>query len=395
MTEVINSNDIRANNARKIIYELRNAPPITKKELADRLDLSLPTITNIGRILEREGYIVPCGSVEATVGRKPALISINRSSRYAVGLHVNTHFAMAAVLDFGGEILLQEDFPLPFSGTIDYWRELSRRADEMVERLGLERERVLAVRIAVSHLLLPGNELCMAPDSIPEQMPGPKEIAACFSWPAELMTPAEAAGISRYWYKTDIRNTIVILLNRHIEGCLITQDPLSHLPRSRTLPLGHISIDPRGKRCFCGKRGCFQTVCSSSVIVDRINGLDTSDEVVVNTVPTRPLVHWTQFIEEVEAGNAEYKALFDEYMDYLAYQVLNLRLLFEADVIIAGENASIFARYRGDLVRRLKELSPQWAWEDIEQFVHTSDHPRYEACVGAALSVFDDAMAAI
>jgi len=395
MADLISSNDIRANNARKIMYELRNSPPITRKELADRLELSVPTITNISRILLSEGHIAASGSVEAAVGRKPTLLTVNSGSGYAVGLNITTHFARIVVLNFGGEVLLQDTFHMGFTGTEEYWLEIARRTDEQIELLGLGRERVLGVRLAISPLLLPGNEMSLDPGSIPGHMLDPEQIAHAFSYPVALMTPAEAAGISRYWYKRDISNTLVILLNRFIEGCLITQDPLSHLPQSRRLPLGHISLDPKGKRCFCGKRGCFQTFCSSSVITDRINGLDTSANVVTTEPVDRPLIHWSQFIEEVEAGNAEYKALFDEYLDYLCYEILNLRLLFEADVVIAGDNASIFARYRGELVRRLKELSPQWSWEDIEKCLHTSNHPSYEACVGAALSVFDAVLAEI
>ena len=255
MNEKLNSIDIRANNARRIIYELRNSPPITKKELADRLELSLPTITNIGRILESEGYIEECGSVEAAVGRKPALLTVSRGSRYAVGVHVDTHHFTAAVLNFGGDILLQERILLPFAGTEEYWQSLARHADGMIERLGLARERVLGVRAAISHLLLPDSEDFLDPASIPEHLLSPEEIAKAFTLPMRLIIPSEAAGTARYWYKRDVSNSLVLLLNRYIEGCLITQDPLSHLPRSRPIPLGHISLDPKGRRCFCGRRG--------------------------------------------------------------------------------------------------------------------------------------------
>ncbi|MBO6014213.1 MAG: MarR family transcriptional regulator [Oscillospiraceae bacterium] len=61
MADVINNNDIRANNARKILFALRNGEPTTKKELAEKLELSLPTITNISKVLEADGYIEECG----------------------------------------------------------------------------------------------------------------------------------------------------------------------------------------------------------------------------------------------------------------------------------------------------------------------------------------------
>ena len=37
MADVINNNDIRANNARKILFALRNGEPTTKKDLSEAI----------------------------------------------------------------------------------------------------------------------------------------------------------------------------------------------------------------------------------------------------------------------------------------------------------------------------------------------------------------------
>ena len=48
-------------------------------------------------------------------------------------------------------------------------------------------------------------------------------------------------------------------------------------------------------------------------------------------------------------------------------------------------------KYRPLLVQKIRDLSPSWKKpEDVDGYLHTSSFARYQASVGAALSVFDD-----
>ena len=155
MATVLNSNDIRINNTRKIIYALRNSPPMTKKDLSEKLRLSLPTIASIATELEEKGYIADCGRTDSSVGRKPSLISLNSAACYAVGVHITTHFGEIAIVSFGGEIIARQIFRKAFTGTETYWKEISSEIDTMLAEKGIDPERVCGIRIAVPYILFP------------------------------------------------------------------------------------------------------------------------------------------------------------------------------------------------------------------------------------------------
>ncbi|MDW1858819.1 ROK family protein, partial [Vibrio sp. Vb0974] len=55
--------------------------------------------------------------------------------------------------------------------------------------------------------------------------------------------------------------------------------------------LGHIQIDPNGKRCHCGNIGCLETVASSQAIREEV-GATSIDQVIyawVRRLPSKPI----------------------------------------------------------------------------------------------------------
>ena len=74
---------------RKIVYQLiYQAKQITKQEIAERLKLSLPTVSSNLLELEQADLIKKEDINESTGGRKPLAISIKEQSRIAIGVSI-------------------------------------------------------------------------------------------------------------------------------------------------------------------------------------------------------------------------------------------------------------------------------------------------------------------
>ena len=81
--------------------------PITRLEIAKRLDLTLPTITTNVLNLMREGIVKEVSKQEtgSSMGRKSNLLDIEASSRYFIGLELRCPVRRACVTDFKGNIV--------------------------------------------------------------------------------------------------------------------------------------------------------------------------------------------------------------------------------------------------------------------------------------------------
>lgn len=387
MSTAINSNDIRLINTKKIIYALRNCPPMTKKELAERLDLSLPTIASIAKGLEDSGYILDCGRTYAAVGRKPSLIALNEDACYMVGVHITTHSRDIAVVNFGGEILARNERSKAFSGTEQYWREIADEIDRLIEENGIDRNLVNGIRLAVPYVLYPQFWVNARLKSKPKNMIPIEEVPKLFSFDTDLIEVAIAAGVPRYWYGKLDRDAAVIFLSRYIEGCILRKEPSTGNISANACLVGHMSLNYRGRDCFCGKKGCFQEYCSTSLIIDKINGLDTSHD-VIGRFPKNKIINWEMFFKALEEGNREYAELWDKYLDMLASAIHNIRILLNSDIIICGEISEYIARYKHVLSEKIAVCSLDRD-SDVEEYLHTSGLSRYDACIGAALSRID------
>jgi|GEM_PF-2745628 len=383
----INSNDIRINNTKKIIFALRNSPPITKRELAESLRLSLPTIASIVKDLEESGYILDCGRTDSAVGRKPSLISLNYEACYMVGVRIATHSLDIAVLNFGGEIVARNELLKAFSGTESYWREISEEIDRLIDESGTDKNKVNGIRIAVPYILYPQFWANAKLKSKPKNMISLAEVPTCFSYETDLVEVAIAAGVPRYWYGKLDKDAAVIFLSRYIEGCILRKDPITGGISAQACQIGHMSLNYRGRDCFCGKNGCFQEYCSTSLIIDKINGLDTSHD-VIGRLPKKKIKNWDEFFADLEAGNREYAELWDHYLDMLAYAIHNVKILLRSDIIISGEISEFIARYKHVLVKKIGAFSIEEE-TDIDEYLHTNALSRYDACIGAALSRID------
>jgi len=381
--EAISCIDVRSNNTRRIILALRNNPPMTKRDLSLGLDLSVSTVASIVKILLDSGYIFECGNTDFGVGRKATLLTLNSDRHISVGIFVNTYDIDVAVVNFGGEILVKESFSLMYQGTPDYWATVSTHLEHLLAAHRINKSLILGACIAVPPVLSL-KHMVFRDINFPDNMISNNEIGDYFSYNVSVIPAAIAAGIPRLWYGKINKDGLVILLSRFIDACFVHMSASEHLISYRRLPLAHIGIGKKGERCFCGKRGCFQTYCSTSLIADKINGLDTSKDVMGKN-PGRPIISTEKIFAEIANGNEEYAQIWDEYLEDLAYALHNVHISICDDIILCGETVQYLTEYKSVLVEKLQELS---SFDDgIYSWLHINNRREYDVSVGAALYI--------
>ena len=75
-------------NRNNIYQFIRNAKNTSKKDIADSLQLSLPTVTQNLKELEAEGLVIREGLYDSSCGRKAQIIACNPTAFFAIGVEV-------------------------------------------------------------------------------------------------------------------------------------------------------------------------------------------------------------------------------------------------------------------------------------------------------------------
>lgn len=106
---------------------------------------------------------------------------------------------------------------------------------------------------------------------------------------------------------------------------------------------GHMIIERNGRRCGCGKNGCYETYASMKVLKDKIR-----ERLGNNTLSGKDIGN----IMQDKAQMQKIEDIINEYIEYLAIGVSNMSKLCSADTIALGGS---FVYYSDILLPKLKD----------------------------------------
>src|SRR5512138_3141554 len=100
----ITAADMREINRSAILEIIRRESPISRTAIAERLDVSLPTVMRIVDGLVEEGFVRPQGSTEWSGGRRRPLLEFNANAYLVIGVDMGGTKMYGALSDLGGKI---------------------------------------------------------------------------------------------------------------------------------------------------------------------------------------------------------------------------------------------------------------------------------------------------
>ena len=81
----------------------------------------------------------------------------------------------------------------------------------------------------------------------------------------------------------------------------------------------HLTIDPSGPECYCGKRGCVESFCSADTLRREI-GTES----------------FTEFFKKMHDGDEREMLIWKRYVGYLASAINNVRMVLNLDILLGG-----------------------------------------------------------
>jgi predicted NBD/HSP70 family sugar kinase len=152
-------------------------------------------------------------------------------------------------------------------------------------------------------------------------------------------------------------------MSEHLGGAMIVNRNVFRGRSGHSATFEHIQIDPNGKQCYCGKKGCFETVLSMQALLD---GRDADE-----------------FFDAVRSGSEPEKAKWQEYLKNLAIMIDGIHLVNDIDYILGGHLAPYFTEEDIKILYdNIREICP---FEEEDGFIKISKMPSHNINIGAAL----------
>lgn len=341
-TEKIGVNEIKTKN-RQIIYNyIRKQGSVSKQEIVVEMQLSLPTVTTNLDFLKKQGLIDTSGKIKNTGGRNATAFTYVKNARMAIGVDITANHITAVAVNLSGDIVSMERRRSNFDLEDDaYLREIGEVVECVKKDADIMDENLLGVGISVQSLVSDdGSEITygMALNFAKKKR---EEIAAYVPYRNRLIHDSYAAGYRETWTNREFQNAFYISLSNSVGGSVIIDDAIYEGNTHKGGEVGHMTVVPEGgELCYCGRRGCFDTVCRAGRL----------------TVYTDGSVE--EFFRLLEEGDETAKRLWDEYLDHLTMAIHNVRMLFDGMVILGGYVGAYAGRYMDDICRRVDERNP-------------------------------------
>jgi predicted NBD/HSP70 family sugar kinase len=276
---------IRRTHEERILATLRESGPLTRAELEERVGLSRTTLSDITAALLRRGALVERGSDSGVRGRgRPAVrLALDPASGQFLGVDLGHRQVHVAVVNASNEVIAaggrnygaEEDWGARLDLTFGLIEELAASAG-----LGLGALEGIGVGVPG-----PAGSPLHADSSTPPRWRGLSRDAVIemvqARFGARFAAPIVADNNARYaalgeavWGPSPETDSLLFIrLSDGVGGGLVVGGRLVGGAFGAAGELGHITADPDGGPCWCGKHGCLETVASVPSVFARAGHL--------------------------------------------------------------------------------------------------------------------------
>ena len=171
----------------------------------------------------------------------------------------------------------------------------------------------------------------------------------------------------------NFENAIFLTLGTGIGGAFFYKNEQMTPNTYQGMEIGHMIIDVNGKKCRCGKNGCFEEYASMRAFRNKIRELYNIED--VNSSIALDLYYKKEKQEE-------YDKIIDEYVDYLSIGLSNLINILEPDAICIGGS---FVHYEEIFMKKINEsLNKKFKGREIPK-IFTAKYGNDAGIIGASM----------
>lgn len=338
----------------------------SKAEISNKLKLSMPTtLQNVKELIE-VGIVVEEGEYESTGGRKAKALSIAKNAGYAAGVDITNNYITMVMVNTRKEIITSERIRKPFQDSLEYFEFLGETILGFIRKTQIEKKRITGIGISLPGIIDKNQKLLIRSHTLGVQNISFKSLGNYIGYEYQLENDANSAAYAELDDETN--NAIYLSLSNTVGGAIYLHNHLYRGENFKSAEFGHMIIERNGKRCYCGKKGCIDAYCDAKVLQKYGDG---SLEV---------------FFEKLRRKDAKIIRVWEEYLDYLAVAITNLRMIFDCNIVLGGYVGGYLDEFMPDLTKKVMQYNKF----DLDTwYLRTGKYKLEAAAYGVTLGFID------
>lgn len=363
-----------------VLTTLAERGPCSRRELEDATGLSRTTMSTIvADLVRRRAVVDDVLRPASSRGRPTTLIKLNPRAASAVGMELGRGHISVAMVDIGRTVLAHVTEPV----RVDC--ELPARMDaalslltKVTRRHRLELEGLVAAGLGLpGHHPDPGAGGQSADDTVVgdlvERLKAALDLPVTWDHNIRLAAVAERGAVE----PPACADLVYVALSHGVGSGIVVNGTLARGASGTAGEIGHVSVDPNGPPCWCGRRGCLERFLSIDAVVGRA-GAVAPDVVDLNSL-VAALDRGEPAVVEAVNWSAERLGRALEMV---------VTMLDPHRVVVGGELADLGEHLLGPVRASLARQNLSIRDRRVE--LDTAQIPRGAAAVGAALVALDE-----
>lgn len=336
--------------------------PISRVEISKLTGISKSTVSNITGDFLSDHSLSVCGRDDAhdVGGRCPELLNIKRDSKCFIGVNIGRTKISVILIDIFGEILDTAECPMPASTD---FAVVMCNVNEGISKIRktcsrLENGELLGIGVSVSGIVDSQNGIVVnSPNLRWNNAPIREEVERVQGIPVFVDNCTCCIARAYLLFNGKVRHSSFLCVNiaYGIGSAVVNNYKIFSGSKAGTSELGHITMDPKGAVCNCGKRGCLENYASGRAIAkiarDRIVAGEESllkelAESDLNNVDAKLVA------EAAERGDIMAQSILDDAAENLGIAISHAVNIMGIDVILLEGGVS---RTKANFVEKVRE----------------------------------------
>jgi N-acetylglucosamine repressor len=358
---------------------VRENQPMSRADLARRMNVPRGMAASLANDLIAEGALVEGPVLDAPRGRKPVMLYVRTRDRLVIAVDVRSSRTYVMLTDFDGtEIALETcETPATPEELIEVLVSRIRRLERAHEGLG----RLEGVGIAFSGMVDKEGEILYAPQLGWRHVSLREPLSEATGLPIHVENASNACALAHLWLVRRVGDSTpdfaYVNVSDGVGVGMVVNGQLVRGYGHTAGEFGHIPIDPRGPRCLCGSTGCWEIFTSNLATLARYLGEEPSAE-VSRRLLEKSEITMAEVISLARTGDERARAAILETAHYLGTGIgIIVNSLNPARVIVGGEITAAWdlVQDRVASIVKARALTPS-AGRTLIIPEQTSEHPR-------------------
>ncbi|MCK3657586.1 transcriptional regulator [Pasteurellaceae bacterium Pebbles2] len=357
INQIVNVDLVKQMNSAVVYKFIDQQGPISRIQISELSQLAPASVTKITRNLLARGLIKEVEQQESTGGRRATSIVAEQKVFRTLLVHLGRQKIVLAIMDLSSKLVKHCAFDFPQTQNLaDVEAALLTNISQFLAENEKKNAELIAIGITVSGFINAKNNLI---ENLPHfSLAQPWDLAnrleKHFNLPTYIGQDVRSLALAEHYFGVtkDCYDSLLLRIHRGVGAGIVINHEVFQGYRNNVGEIGHIQVDPLGKRCLCGNVGCLETVVSNAAIENKMQ------QMLEDGYQSKWLSLESHDIEAICKASNKNDAVASELIEHVGVQIgrvlaMSVNMFNPEKIVISGEitqaKAILFAAIRKTL----------------------------------------------